>query len=68
VVTHGTGGFARLELVFDAFSRVMLSAYAGPGAPRNGVALRASKVPARTSPKAVAKSRAGVSKPASKEN
>jgi TetR/AcrR family transcriptional regulator, transcriptional repressor for nem operon len=30
VFTHGTGGFDRLELFFDAFSRVMLSAYAGP--------------------------------------
>lgn len=32
VFTHGTGGFDRLELFFDAFSRVMLSAYAGPAA------------------------------------
>lgn len=31
VFTHGTGGFDRLEMFFDAFSRVMLSAYAGPG-------------------------------------
>lgn len=30
VFTHGTGGFDRLELFFDAFSRVMLSAYSGP--------------------------------------
>jgi len=30
VFTHGAGGFDRLELFFDAFSRVMLSAYAGP--------------------------------------
>uniref|UniRef100_UPI0039EF5126 TetR/AcrR family transcriptional regulator n=1 Tax=Bordetella sputigena TaxID=1416810 RepID=UPI0039EF5126 len=29
VFTQGTGGFDRLELFFDAFSRVMLSAYAG---------------------------------------
>jgi AcrR family transcriptional regulator len=28
VFTQGTGGFDRLELFFDAFSRVMLSAYA----------------------------------------
>lgn len=28
VFTHGTGGFDRLELFFEAFSRVMLSAYA----------------------------------------
>ncbi|MBC5765616.1 TetR/AcrR family transcriptional regulator [Ramlibacter sp. GTP1] len=33
VFTHGTGGFDRLELFFDAFSRVVLSAYAGPHAP-----------------------------------
>lgn len=31
VFTHGLGGFDRLELFFDAFSRVMLSAYAGAG-------------------------------------
>lgn len=38
VFTHGTGGFDRLELFFDAFSRVMLSAYAGPVSkpPTNG--------------------------------
>lgn len=36
VFTHGTGGFDRLELFFDAFSRVMLSAYAGPNAPSTG--------------------------------
>lgn len=36
VFTHGTGGFDRLELFFDAFSRVMLSAYAGPNAPATG--------------------------------
>jgi len=29
VFTHGTGGFDRLEMFFEAFSRVMLSAYAG---------------------------------------
>ncbi|WP_301758722.1 TetR/AcrR family transcriptional regulator [Burkholderia gladioli] len=28
VFTHGTGGFDKLKLFFDAFSRVMLSAYA----------------------------------------
>ena len=28
VFTHGAGGFDRLELFFEAFSRVMLSAYA----------------------------------------
>ena len=32
VFTHGAGGFDRLEHFFDAFSRVMLSAYAGPAA------------------------------------
>jgi AcrR family transcriptional regulator len=32
VFTHGTGGFDRLEMFFEAFSRVMLSAYAGPDA------------------------------------
>jgi len=30
VFTQGAGGFDRLELFFDAFSRVMLSAYADP--------------------------------------
>jgi TetR/AcrR family transcriptional repressor of nem operon len=33
VFTHGTGGFDRLEMFFEAFSRVMLSAYAGSAAP-----------------------------------
>lgn len=33
VFTHGTGGFDRLEMFFEAFSRVMLSAYAGSEAP-----------------------------------
>lgn len=33
VFTQGAGGFDRLELFFDAFSRVMLSAYAGKQAP-----------------------------------
>lgn len=38
VFTHGTGGFDRLELFFEAFSRVMLSAYAGPAARSPGAA------------------------------
>jgi TetR/AcrR family transcriptional regulator, transcriptional repressor for nem operon len=43
VFTHGTGGFDRLELFFDAFSRVMLSAYAGPASQPHVTAAR-SKV------------------------
>jgi AcrR family transcriptional regulator len=50
VFTHGDGGFDRLELFFDAFSRVMLSAYAAApervaraeGAPRARARARAS--------------------------
>lgn len=38
VFTQGTGGFDRLELFFDAFSRVMLSAYSGT--PNSAVASR----------------------------
>ena len=33
VFTHGAGGFDRLEQFFEAFSRVMLSAYAAPPKP-----------------------------------
>jgi TetR/AcrR family transcriptional regulator, transcriptional repressor for nem operon len=44
VFTQGTGGFDRLELFFDAFSRVMLSAYSGTPAaavaPRQRAAAR----------------------------
>jgi len=40
VFTHGTGGFDRLELFFEAFSRVMLSAYAGPAAKAPGPSSR----------------------------
>lgn len=42
VFTHGAGGFDRLELFFDAFSRVMLSAYAASPKPvaREGAAPR----------------------------
>jgi TetR/AcrR family transcriptional regulator, transcriptional repressor for nem operon len=40
VFTHGTGGFDRLELFFDAFSRVMLSAYAGPASQPHVAAAR----------------------------
>lgn len=41
VFTHGTGGFDRLELFFDAFSRVMLSAYAGPASRQHVTPARA---------------------------
>lgn len=44
VFTHGVGGFDRLELFFDAFSRVILSAYAGPAAqPRTAARRRGSR-------------------------
>lgn len=40
VFTHGAGGFDRLEMFFDAFSRVMLSAYAGPATKARGAQAR----------------------------
>jgi AcrR family transcriptional regulator len=43
VFTQGTGGFDRLELFFDAFSRVMLSAYSGT--PGSAVATRQRAAP-----------------------
>lgn len=46
VFTHGAGGFDRLEMFFDAFSRVMLSAYAGPASRPQATATR-SKTRAR---------------------
>lgn len=55
VFTHGTGGFDRLELFFDAFSRVMLSAYAGTAAPAKATQTRASKVPGKASTKEAGK-------------
>ncbi len=55
VFTHGTGGFDRLELFFDAFSRVMLSAYAGTAAPAKATPAKASKMAGKSSTKETVK-------------
>jgi AcrR family transcriptional regulator len=47
VFTQGTGGFDRLELFFDAFSRVMLSAYAGMPQPAPAARKRVPATPKR---------------------